>query len=150
MSSHHGDHTPSIQELYEGDQSKLYSGIMSHHHDINGKESKSQVKRIWKITLWLSIITIVEVIFGLYGYGWGMGQAILAILFLAGTIGKAALIVKIFMHLGDEKKSFVFTVLIPLILFVWFIIAFLADGSFWLHMNNNVQAGMKAKTEATK
>jgi hypothetical protein len=40
------------------------------------------------------------------------------------------------MHLGDETKNMIITVLIPLTLFVWFIIAFLADGGFWLHMNN--------------
>ncbi len=146
MSSHAG--TNSIQELYEGDQSKLYSGVMSHHTDINGIESKNQVKRIWKITFWLSVITIAEVALGLTGYKIGMSHAMLAILFLAGTLLKAGLIVRVFMHLGDEKSNFVITVLIPLVLFVWFIIAFLADGSFWLHMNNNVKAGMK--TEATK
>ena len=51
------------------------------------------------------------------------------------TIYKAAYIVRVFMHLGDEKKSFLITVLIPLTLFIWFIIAFLYDGGFWLEMN---------------
>jgi hypothetical protein len=32
-------------------------------------------------------------------------------------------------------RHFLITVLIPLSLFIWFIIAFLADGGFWLHMN---------------
>ena len=48
---------------------------------------------------------------------------------------------------GDEKKNFVMAVVIPLSLFVWFIIAFLADGNFWLRMNNT-QA--HTKTEQPK
>jgi len=135
MSSHHPQ--SEAQALYEGDQSKLYSGLMSHHHgeSVKSDASKKQVKRIWSITLWLSIITIVEVAFGLMGHKWGVNKAFAAFIFLALTIVKAALIVRVFMHLGDEKKSFVISVLIPLSLFIWFIIAFLADGSFWLHMN---------------
>ena len=39
------------------------------------------------------------------------------------------------MHLGDEVKNFFITIMIPLVLFVWFIIAFLADGGWWLHQN---------------
>ena len=69
-----------------------------------------------------------------------MPRGIANFLFLALTLVKAGYIVKVFMHLGDEFKGFIATVLIPLVLFVWFIIAFLADGSFWLRMNNESQA----------
>ena len=64
MSGHHNHN--SIQHLYEGDQSKLYSGVMQHHSDVNSEESKTQVKRIWKIFWILLVITIVEVLIGLY------------------------------------------------------------------------------------
>lgn len=146
MSAHH--HSDNVQELYEGDQSKLYSGVMSHHHDINSAESKAQVRRIWKITLWLTIITIAEVAVGLYAHHSGaISKVFLAFYFLGLTVVKAALIVRVFMHLGDEKKNFVMAIIIPLTLFVWFIIAFLADGDFWLRMNNT-QA--HTKTEQVK
>ena len=137
MSSHH-NHQDDIQHLYEGDQSKLYSGVMGHHHghSVESEASKQQVKRILKITLWLSVITIVEVAFGLMGHTWGVNKGFAAFIFLVLTIVKAALIVRVFMHLGDERKGFIVSVLIPLALFVWFIIAFLADGHFWLHMND--------------
>jgi hypothetical protein len=39
------------------------------------------------------------------------------------------------MHLGDELKGMIMTILIPLTLFIWFIIAFLYDGGFWLQIN---------------
>jgi cytochrome c oxidase subunit IV len=122
---------------YEGDQSALYSG--GHHQDRNSPESKALVKKIWKVTAILSLVTIVEVALGLWCYksttfpkGWAN------IFFVILTIFKAGYIVKVFMHLGDELKNMILTILIPLTLFIWFIIAFLYEGGFWLHMNQAV------------
>lgn len=130
----HSAQNESIQDLYEGDQSKLYSGVLAHHDDINSAESKAHIAKIWKVTGILAIITIVEVIGGLYLYHyvpkWFINGA-----FLILTVYKSYFIVKVFMHLGDEVKWFRFCVLIPLILFVWFIIAFLYDGAAWLTIN---------------
>ena len=137
MSANHSNDT--YQHLYEGDQSKLYSGIMSHHHDVKSPEAKAQVKRIWGIFWFLLVITVVEVIMGMK-FSHLMPRGIANFIFLALTLVKAGYIVKVFMHLGDEFRGFITTVLIPLVLFVWFIIAFLADGAFWLRMNNESQA----------
>ncbi len=136
MSAHQ---TESVQSLYEGDQSKLYSGVLAHHGDVNSTESKSQVKRIWKIFWILLAITVAEVIVGMF-YSHHLNAGVKAFFFLALTILKAGYIVAVFMHLGDEFKNFMATVLIPLVLFVWFIIAFLADGGFWLRMNDESPA----------
>ena len=133
MSAHSNQDTNTF--YYEGDQSKLYSGIMSHHDDINSAESKAQVKKIWRVFWLLLVVTVVEVVIGMkLSHSWPKG--IIISIFLGLTLLKAGYIVAIFMHLGDEFKGFIVTVLVPLFLFVWFIIAFLADGSFWLHMNN--------------
>ncbi len=129
----------NIQYLYEGDQSKLYSGVLSHHSDVNSDESKGQVKLIWKIFWFLLVITLIEVVMGMK-FSHLMPRGIANFLFLVLTLVKAGYIVKVFMHLGDEVKGFITTVLIPLVLFVWFIIAFLADGSFWLRMNDESPA----------
>jgi cytochrome c oxidase subunit IV len=139
MSAHGTTPSHDPQVLYEGDQSKLYSGLMSHHHgqSITSDSSKKQVKRIMKVTVLLSIVTVIEVILGLVGYKLGVPHWLTATLFLAMTLFKAAYIVKVFMHLGDEVRNMIITVLIPLTLFIWFVIAFLADGGFWLHMNNS-------------
>ena len=136
--SSHSNTGNDVQVYYEGDQSKLYSGLMSHHHgeSVKGEGSKKQISRIMKVTLLLSVITIVEVTLGLLGSKWGVPHWLTATMFLLLTLFKAAYIVKVFMHLGDEVRNMIITVLIPLMLFVWFIIAFLADGGFWLHMNN--------------
>jgi len=138
MSQHHSN---NIQELYEGDQSKLYSGIMAHHTDINSTESKGQVKKIWRVFWILLVITVIEVIMGMF-FSHNMPKALVNFFFLALTLLKAGYIVSVFMHLGDEFKNFLITMMIPLTLFIWFIIAFLADGGFWLHMNSHVRAGM--------
>jgi len=118
---------------YEADQSALYSG--EHHMDAQSAESKAKVRNIWKITAYLTIITIVEVIIGLYVSG-HMSKFYVNSGFILLTILKAALIVKVFMHLGDEFKNMILTILIPLTLFIWFIIAFLAYGAFWLKINH--------------
>ncbi len=134
MSAHH--HHEDIQSLYEGDQSKLYSGVLAHHSDIKSEESRKQVKRIWQVTGLLSLVTIIEVAIGLGAHYAGVHSALILTVFLVLTIVKAAYIVRVFMHLGDEKKNFVFAILLPLSLFIWFIIAFILDGKHWLHMNN--------------
>ncbi len=131
-------HTDTAQTLYEGDQSKLYSGLLAHHDGgIKDPASRNQVKRILKITLLLAVVTIIEVGLGLYGHYQGMNVGIRNTLFIIMTLLKAAYIVKVFMHLGDEFKNFIIAVMIPLVLFIWFIIAFLADGKFWLNQNND-------------
>lgn len=139
MAHNHND-THGVQHLYEGDQSKLYSGVMNHHfgHEVSGQESKKQVKRIWGVFWLLLVITIAEVSCGLMAYYTlkDLSKGLLAFIFLALTLVKARYIVSVFMHLGDERRNFLITVLIPLVLFIWFIIAFLADGGFWLHMNS--------------
>lgn len=134
----HSTNSDDVQVLYEGDQSKLYSGLMSHHHgqSIDSEASKKQISRLMKVTIILSVVTILEVALGLTGNAYGIPHWITASLFLIMTVFKAAYIVKVFMHLGDEVKNMIITVMIPLTLFIWFILAFLADGSFWLHMNN--------------
>ena len=150
MAQHtHSEHNP--QHYYEGDQSKLYSGIMNHHfgHDVKSAESKKQVGRIWKVFWILLVVTVVEVVIGMF-FSHGLPKGLIAFFFLALTLLKAGYIVSVFMHLGDELRNFLISVLIPLTLFVWFIIAFLADGGFWLHMNKTSPVrGATQQQEAT-
>jgi hypothetical protein len=43
----------------------------------------------------------------------------------------------------------VMTIVVPLGLFVWFIIAFLADGDSWKNLRNTKAGSVKAPTEQT-
>lgn len=93
---------------------------------------KAARKEVIKITVYLSVITIIELILGYVMMGWEEGsfkrhfvKGIIIILML----WKAFYIVAYFMHLKHENKNFRSIILLPLSFFVWFIIAFLADGS---------------------
>jgi cytochrome c oxidase subunit IV len=97
--------------------------------------------RIWKVFWVLSLLTLIELALGyfLYFKGEGMGHtAILTTKVVIGilTLLKAYYIVSVFMHLGDEVRNMIMTICVPLVLFVWFIIAFLWDGNSWRNMRN--------------
>ena len=100
-------------------------------------------KRVVRTTVILSLITIVELILGftIYYMHQGAEPSHLGILIIKGVIcilslAKAFYIVSIFMHLGDEIRNMIMTIVVPLLLFVWFIIAFLYEGNSWRNMRN--------------
>ncbi len=110
------------------------------------------VKRIWKTTWILSVITLIELAlgFGLAKHWFGHAHGV--ILFVKGVIcilslAKAFYIVSIFMHLGDEIRNLIMTIVVPLLLFVWFIAAFLWDGDSWRNLRKDYNKGNPAKHE---
>jgi amino acid permease len=64
------------------------------------------------------------------------------------SLSKAFYIVSIFMHLGDEIRNMIMTIVVPLMLFVWFIGAFLWDGNSWKNLRNDYDT--YKKDESTK
>lgn len=97
--------------------------------------------RIWKVFWILSVITIIELALGYLLYAkhgsWGYVPVITTKIVIGIlTLAKAYYIVSVFMHLGDEVRQFIMTIIIPLALFIWFIIAFLADGNSWKNLRN--------------
>lgn len=100
----------------------------SHHSEEAGKKKR---KTIWKVTLILSIITAVEVMFGTFVKQGSSAWHTVKVMFIIMTIVKAAYIVLSFMHLGDEKKALRGIVLFPyLILIVDLIVLLLIEGYF--------------------
>jgi cytochrome c oxidase subunit IV len=94
------------------------------------------------------VITIIELGMGLAMYAFPMAEGLK--LFLKGVIVilsllKAFYIVGVFMHLGEEIKSLIMTIIVPLLLFIWFIAAFLWDGNSWKVLRNTYNP--KATTE---
>ena len=89
-------------------QDHKYS-ISANHDEAHGVEIR---KKIWKVTGILTLITVVEVLIGAFikQYDATGGDNALwpyvKIGFLVLTVVKAAYIVLVFMHLGDERKSF--------------------------------------------
>lgn len=106
------------------------------------------VKEIWKITLFLSLLTIVELALGF----WMMGIHGALRLSIKGTIvilmiWKAFYIVGYFMHLKHEVKNLIMTIVVPLALFIWFIAAFLYEGNSYKNLRNTYDPYKKAQTE---
>jgi hypothetical protein len=109
---------------------------ITFHHEPGGKEV---VSKIIRTTVILSVITIIELGMGLGMYALPMAEGLK--LFLKGVIvilslAKAFYIVGVFMHLGDELKNLIMTIVVPLLLFVWFIAAFLYEGNSWKNLRN--------------
>lgn len=117
-------------------------------HSATGEKSTA-VKAIWK-TFWILLgITIVEVGLAFLHLETGFpDKHWLNAIFILLTIAKAYFIVAEFMHLGHEVKNLIMTVLFPLVLFVWFIIAFLADGHSWKNMRKDLAPGTPSPKEA--
>jgi cytochrome c oxidase subunit IV len=126
------------------------SEITFHHH-VPGEENK---KRIMKTLLILSVITIIELGLGFFiyflhknpDYSRGLVLAIKGVIVIL-SLAKAFYIVSIFMHLGDEIRNMIMTIAVPLLLFIWFIAAFLWDGNSYKNLRNTYDKHFKEKTE---
>jgi len=93
--------------------------VIPLHDEEAGKGIRS---KILKVTLLLTIITVAEVGMGAFIK---QGTSIWPIVkwsFVVMTLVKAAYIVLVFMHLGDEKKSMKYVILVPYILFILYLI----------------------------
>src|SRR5687767_4610334 len=120
------------------------SEVTFHHEPAQG------TKRIWR-TFWiLLIITVIELALGFFMYLVPTLPEFI-VLFLKGVIiilslAKAFYIVSIFMHLGDELRNMIMTIVVPLMLFVWFIGAFLWDGNYYRTSRNRYDPALDMKT----
>lgn len=108
---------------------------LAHEHHVGGGR-----KEIYKVTLILSILTIVELVigFGMIGMEDGFLRSFLKGVIVILMLAKAVYIVGYFMHLKHELRNFIMTIVVPLFLFVWFIIAFLADGNSYKNLKNSL------------
>ncbi|MBS0026118.1 cytochrome C oxidase subunit IV family protein [Chitinophaga sp. 22321] len=123
---------------------------MEHTHTAAGHESAhsdSSTKSIWR-TFWILLcITLVEVGLAFLHLEYGfLPRVMLNAIFIGLTLVKAFYIVAEFMHLGHEIKNLIMTILIPLLLFVWFIIAFLYEGDSWKNMRKDLKPGTPVET----
>jgi cytochrome c oxidase subunit IV len=128
---------------------------MEHHNEASEvtfhHEPAQGTKRIWKTFWLLLIITVIELGLGLFMYLLEGSLSSWIVLFLKGVIvilslAKAFYIVSIFMHLGDELRNMIMTIVVPLSLFAWFIGAFLWDGNYYRTVRNRYDPAMEIKT----
>ena len=124
--------------------------VTIEHHHYSDAEFR---KRIRKTTILLSVITVIELAIGLTIYSLNKSDANRDFLILVFkgivcilTLAKAYYIVSVFMHLGDEIRNMIMTVVVPLMLFIWFIIAFIADGNSYKKLRNEYDLHFKETT----
>ncbi|MBC7946631.1 MAG: cytochrome C oxidase subunit IV family protein [Chitinophagaceae bacterium] len=136
------------------DQHKLASPEMTFQHHTDDAEFKKRVK---KTTILLSVITVIELAIGLIIYTMHKGESPSEFLILVFkgvvcilTLAKAYYIVSVFMHLGDEIRNMIMTIVVPLLLFIWFIAAFILDGNSYKNLRNEFDPYFKESTMPKK
>lgn len=114
---------------------------------------EESVSRATKIILILAVMTIAEVAFALLGKGYliegfTFPGIVVAGVMIAMSIVKAYLIIYEFMHMKYEVPGMVKSVLLPMLLLVWAIIAFFSEGNYW--KNNRAKSKEHAKHKLEK
>lgn len=122
--------------------------ITIHH------EPSDSTKRIWKVFWILLIITMVELGLGLSLYALtlpeGLRMHLIKGVIIILSLAKAYFIVSVFMHLGDEIRNMIMTIVVPLTLFIWFILAFIYDGNSYKNLRNKYDRFYKERTTVGK
>ena len=131
----------------EHQTSAMPSEINFNHPHQSDEEFRKKVR---KTTILLSVITVIELAIGLsiYTIHKGENPSHLLVLMFKGvvcilTLAKAYYIVSVFMHLGDEIRNMIMTIVVPLMLFIWFIIAFIVDGNSYKNLRNTYDPHFK-------
>ncbi|RED96238.1 cytochrome C oxidase subunit IV family protein [Marinoscillum furvescens] len=91
---------------------------------------KAKIRKIWRVALILAVVTAVEF---LIAFTVGAG-AFRTWVFILLTIVKAFYIVAEFMHLGHEKKSLIWSILLPMMFVVFLIFILMYQGAALLEV----------------
>ncbi len=94
--------------------------LNAHHSEEEGTKIR---KNILKVTVLLTVLTTIEVLMGIYfkrseTFTW----TAIKWTFIIMTLVKAAYIVMVFMHLGDERSNLKRVVLAPYLVFIAYLI----------------------------
>ncbi len=101
--------------------------LYNHHSEEEGVKKR---KEIYKVTIILSVITFIEVTMGMV-FGKALfldNQAVwdmIKIAYLGLTVVKAAYIIMVFMHLGEERKAIRWIILAPYMFFLLYLLFFI-------------------------
>lgn len=107
------------------------------------------IKGVYKGLGLLAVVTVVEVIISLSGKGYIPGTEGLAsiswmiypvgLLLIGLSLYKAYFIIYEFMHMGYEVRGLAMSVLLPVLLLVWALVAFFNEGKAWKTNRDVVQ-----------
>ena len=102
--------------------------IAEHSH---GEHASMSKKKIWQVFFYLLLITVVEFLIALvFIPKFGLNQGIGNFIYIVLTLIKAYYIVAYFMHLKFEKFAFITSIVISLVLIVYFIVLLLTEGAY--------------------
>ena len=127
-------------------ENQTVASEVTFHHE----PASDSVKRIWRVFWILLIITVIELGIGVTMYLLNLPDGFRR-LALKGTVtilslAKAYFIVSVFMHLGNEIRNMIMTIVVPLMLFIWFIVAFIYDGNSYKVLRNKFDPHFKEST----
>ena len=112
---------------------------MAHTPGLSVAEQRSEDIKIGVKGFWILLaVTLVEVGLALFLKDVLPG-AIVRLAMIVLSLYKAYYIVSIFMHLGSEIGGFAATIVLPLMLLIWAIIAFLWEGDYTRNARNAVE-----------
>ncbi|MCC6542405.1 MAG: cytochrome C oxidase subunit IV family protein [Flavobacteriales bacterium] len=103
----------------------------AHHSEEAGRQIR---RKIWLVTLFLAVVTTVEVALGAYWKEW-MPESwhLVKWTFVVLTLVKATYIVMTFMHLGDERRNIRAIILLPYALFILYLVFIAIFESNYVH-----------------
>lgn len=98
---------------------------MAASHHAHGEVAKANTGAIWR-TFWILLAaTVLEFIIA-----FTLDNKTLRIwIFVGLTLFKAFYIVGEFMHLKHETRTLIWSILLPIVFLVWFIVAMLTEGT---------------------
>jgi cytochrome c oxidase subunit IV len=117
-------------------------------HDYRGAK-----KIALKTIIILAVVTVIEVLIALTGKGYIIEgyhapKIVMNTLMIGMSLYKAYLIVFEFMHLKYEAKGLMLSVILPVELLIWAVIAFLYEGNAWKGNRQNIED--RTKVEITE
>jgi cytochrome c oxidase subunit IV len=108
-----------------------------------------QKKGVFKGLILLAVLTIIEVIFALFARGHiipslkyehgSMFHYIYMLVMIGFSVYKAYFIIFNFMHLGHEVRGMAMSILLPVGLLVWAVIAFFSEGGYWNQSRSRIK-----------
>ena len=123
------------------------------HSDVIKMEQHENKNEVRNVTIVLSVLTIIELILGFLMMKMDAGSIArlgTKITIVVLMLAKAYYIVGYFMHLKHELRNLIMTIVVPLMLFVWFITAFLYDGNSFRNLRNNYDPHFKEQSTIKK
>lgn len=105
----------------------------AHHSEEEGAKIR---RNIWMVTLFLAVVTTIEVTLGAYWKDWFDPSAwnMIKWTYVVLTLVKATYIVMSFMHLGDERKNIRMIILAPYAFFILYLLYIGLVESNYVHL----------------